>query len=185
MKKPRVYTVEEMRARFLEQVWVYIDYWAKQEGHDKRGALEGLAFSMLVILDGESATLPGFMVLPAIGMGDPVYSGPDGNYFPAVMTNEILSELDIAGALHDTFFQFQPKEIRMAKQQPVPVSAREAQEMALAMEYATKYNHGTSGHMAYIVIAKLLLALGWKIGDPLPDVLVIDEEAAKRVNWNS
>lgn len=109
MTKPRTYTMEEMRAQFLEQVWVYIDYWANQEGHDKRGALEGLAFSMLVILDGESAYLPGFMLLPAVGMGDPVYTGPDGNYFPAVMTNDILSELDIAGSLHDTFFQFQPK----------------------------------------------------------------------------
>lgn len=47
------------------------------------------------------------------------------------------------------------------------------------------FNHGTSGHMAYNVIAKLMLALGAKPGDPLPDELVIDEEAAKRVQWNS
>lgn len=39
--------------------------------------------------------------------------------------------------------------------------------------------------MAYTVIAKLVMALGAMPGDALPDSLVIDEEAAKRVNWNS
>lgn len=185
MTKPRVYTAEEMRDMFLEQVWVYIDYWEKEECHSKRQALEGLAFSILVILDGESAMLPGFMVMPNIGAGDPVYTGPDGNYFPAVIKNDLLSELDIAGSLHDTFFSFKPKENQMAKKKPVPLSAREAQEIALAQEYVKNYNHGTSGHMAYTVIAKLMLALGVKPGEGLPPELVIDEEAAKRVQWNS
>lgn len=68
---------------------------------------------------------------------------------------------------------------------PVPLSAREAQEILLAQDYVTKYNHGTSGHMAYNVIAKLALALGMKPGDALPKPLMVDDEAAKRVSWNS
>lgn len=66
---------------------------------------------------------------------------------------------------------------------PVPLSAREAQEIELAQQYVRNFNHGTSGHMAYTVIAKLALALGMKPGDALPDTLVVDEEVAKRLNW--
>lgn len=73
----------------------------------------------------------------------------------------------------------------MPKAKPVPLTAREAQEIKLAQEYVLNHNHGTSGHMAYTVIAKLVMALGAMPGDALPDSLVIDEEAAKRVNWNS
>lgn len=108
MAIPRAYTAEEMRTQFLEQVWAYVEYWSKIEGHDKRQAVEGVAFSILVILDGESAMLPGFMVLPAVG-ADEVYTGPDGNYFPAIVRNDLIDQLDIAGSLHDRFFSLQPK----------------------------------------------------------------------------
>jgi hypothetical protein len=32
---------------------------------------------------------------------------------------------------------------------------RQMQEIEFARVYATKFNHGTSGHMAYMIIAKL------------------------------
>lgn len=74
----------------------------------------------------------------------------------------------------------------MAKNEAVPISSRELQEIKLAQDYVKNYNHGTSGHLAYTVIAKLMLALGNKPGDDgLPSELMVDEEAAKRVNWNS
>ena len=69
---------------FLNTIWEYIDYWEKSDNTSK-DKLRKLAFSILVILDGESAYLPPFSVRP---IDD---KGKEGK--------------DIAGNLHNNFYK--------------------------------------------------------------------------------
>jgi hypothetical protein len=57
---------------------------------------------------------------------------------------------------------------------------RERTEILLALQYTHYYNHGTSGHLSYNVIAKLAIELNWAActGNlPEPADLVPPEEA--------
>lgn len=93
----REYTKDEVRAKFLNHVWSLIDYWeAEDRISSNRGKLEGLAFSMLVLLDG-GTSLPGFRVLPDPHPDDKQYhQGRGEDYFPE-------ATIDIAGGLHELF----------------------------------------------------------------------------------
>ena len=70
------------REAFLEHVWDMIEYWEHEERQDWPGRLRGLAFSLLVALDGGAGELPGYSVRPLRG-----------------------NRKDIAGGLHDRFYQ--------------------------------------------------------------------------------
>jgi hypothetical protein len=102
-KAPRAYTAEEARDLFLQTVANYVDYWEKESRQPElRAKLEGLAFSILVILDGEAASLPGFTVKPLPSVEDKDWYIKQGeNYFD--------SETDIAGSLHDNIHKFLKK----------------------------------------------------------------------------
>lgn len=56
----RQYTKEEVREQFLAQVRVVYNYWAMLPCKSDIERCEGVAFSMLNILDGTSAALPAF-----------------------------------------------------------------------------------------------------------------------------
>lgn len=100
--EPRQYTMEEIRAKFLNYVRDMILYWHKPE-YSKTHALEGLAHSILVALDGESAELPGFAVLPLSGIGDQkFFRERNKNWYPLL---QIENAYDIAGSLHDHLFK--------------------------------------------------------------------------------
>ncbi len=73
-----------MENQFLQHLKHLADYWERQEISDKE-KLEGLTFSMLVMLDGGSGDMPGFAVRP---IGE---NGDEGK--------------DIAGSLHEKFHQ--------------------------------------------------------------------------------
>ena len=45
---------EQYFNEFLDHVWYMIDYWNERPDRDDRAKLSGLAFSILVILDGDS-----------------------------------------------------------------------------------------------------------------------------------
>ena len=47
--------------QFLDHIHMLVDYWGNQKV-DKKGALEGLAFSFLTMLDGASGN--GYYVIP-------------------------------------------------------------------------------------------------------------------------
>ena len=51
------YTAEEVMDKLLANLHALADHWGKST-NDPQAAAEGMAFSMLVILDGESAALP-------------------------------------------------------------------------------------------------------------------------------
>ena len=61
----RELTVKEAREKFLKHVWEMIQYWNElNTGRNQVERLQGLAFSMLVALDGEACDMPGFEVIP-------------------------------------------------------------------------------------------------------------------------
>ena len=99
---PRELTTDEARKLFLDQVRRYVDYWEKESRAPLvREKLEGLAFGILVILDGGSGGLPSFAVIPTPHESDKAYCESIGaNWFrpaPAELTG------DIGGGLHEHF----------------------------------------------------------------------------------
>ena len=101
--EPRQFTTDEVRQAFIQHVWALIEHWRTTSTSTDR--LEGLAFSILAALDGNSAALPGFVVAPAPHPDDQEYLRANGeNWYPAAPG----VECDIAGSLHELFLQLKP-----------------------------------------------------------------------------
>lgn len=93
--KVRAYTEKETREQFLEHIHNMVNYW-NNEKVNTREALDGLAFSILATLDGESGDLPGFRVTPICPEEDKKYLQENGeNYYD--------EGIDIAGCLHEYY----------------------------------------------------------------------------------
>jgi hypothetical protein len=103
---PKQLTNEQVRERLLRLFAGMVDYWEKEAPPQRtlRERLNGLAFSMLAALDGESPGVPGFIVAPSPHKTDREYlQGQGRDWFPetpAVPT-------DIAGSLHEKWPQFE------------------------------------------------------------------------------
>lgn len=96
----REYTNEEVREQFLAHVRGIADYWQNRPSISLKEATEGVAFSILVALDGESE-LPAFEVIASPHPEDKVFSESQGeNYYPVVALKH-----NIAGELHERFFK--------------------------------------------------------------------------------
>ena len=100
-EEPREYTEDEVREKFLKHIIDLIGYWHNLPAEKTmRERMEGLAFSILVSLDGESLAVPAFQVIPAPHPDDKDYLQSIGeNWFP--------HNCDISGCLHDTFCRLQ------------------------------------------------------------------------------
>jgi hypothetical protein len=61
---PRAYTPEELRGRVLDHVRLMVEYWATLPNLDTRSRCDGVAFSILTMIDGSSELPP--MALVAI-----------------------------------------------------------------------------------------------------------------------
>lgn len=97
----RAYTKEEVRKMFLDKVRSSVDCWAKTPGRTEKEKLEGLAFTILVLLDG-GTDLPSFLVIPSPHESDKEYcEDRNENYFPEPKVPE--NSCDIAGCLHEKF----------------------------------------------------------------------------------
>ena len=78
-------------------MFVVVDFWDKTE-QSRRDAIRGCAFSILVALDGDDVSLPGFVVAPNPHPDDRQDCIDRGeNYYPEAP--EV--ECDIAGSLHE------------------------------------------------------------------------------------
>jgi hypothetical protein len=98
--EPREYTNEEVREKFLEYCWLIIGEWERYSGKTPNERVEGAVFSLLVMLDGEAASLPAFIVAPLPAKGDKEYFQEEGeNWYP--VTKSVSS--DIGGCLHENF----------------------------------------------------------------------------------
>lgn len=80
MSEPRAWTEEEARNKFLDYVWTMIRYWEKEDRTpDVSGKLEGLAFSILSAIDGESSVLRGFRLTVSPHPDDEQYHRGNGD----------------------------------------------------------------------------------------------------------
>lgn len=100
MMASRAMTEDEVRTTVLQTVAEYVDYWERETRvTDLREKLEGLAFSILVILDGGAGLIPGFKVTPNPHPDDEAYHRKEGtNWWP--------TDVDIAGELHERIHTF-------------------------------------------------------------------------------
>lgn len=99
MSKPRAYTRDELQSQFLAHIHGLVDYWL----HDSRtpevrGKLDGLALSILTLLDGEAANMPSFIVSPSPHKADRSYYKQRGeSWYP--------NGCDIGGNLHKQYMR--------------------------------------------------------------------------------
>lgn len=93
---PHELTKEEIQEAVLTHIRAMAHYWDRQPlPSDEK--LDGLAFSILVMLDGR-ASLPAFAVVPLPDPSDKAYHiENDENWYP--------DGCDIAGDLHDKYYQ--------------------------------------------------------------------------------
>jgi len=100
-EESRQHTTDEVRNQFLQMVWNEIDYWKKQKVSEQE-KMEGVVFSILVMIDGDSATLPPFILAPCPHQGDRNFLEEEGmNWYPQNDNEQING--DIGGELHDMF----------------------------------------------------------------------------------
>lgn len=98
---PRAYTEAEVRERFLAQVRTLVSYWAGEhplsnvpENYTTLERCDGVAFSLLAVIDGGDPELPAFTLTPRPHDEDAEYHRRRGeNWYP--------DGVDISGALHD------------------------------------------------------------------------------------
>lgn len=97
-------STEEVREEFLNHIRCLVNEWASVENKSTKEKLNGLAFSILAMLDGESADLPSFIVAPLPHEDDKQFSIKHGeDYYPENHNSNI--NCDIAGILHDLFYE--------------------------------------------------------------------------------
>ena len=98
-------TKEEVKEQFLDHVRMLVNYYEKETTKKTlREKLEGLAFSILVTIDGEDASLPSFILAPMPHEDDKQYRIDNGeNYYPENHDSDV--KCDISGGLHDSFFK--------------------------------------------------------------------------------
>lgn len=65
---PRAYTPEELRGRVLDHIRLMVEYWATLPGLDTHSRCDGVAFSILTMIDGSADQPP--MALVAIASDD-------------------------------------------------------------------------------------------------------------------
>ena len=97
--KTRELTDEETRDRLFGHLEALIDYWENQ-GESRRDAMEGLVFSILVTLDGESGGLPAWILAPDPHPEDREFHKNRGeNWFPE--NDFLLVSFNLSGTLHE------------------------------------------------------------------------------------
>lgn len=101
--KPRELTENEVRSKVLSHVWGMIKYWDEvPNGNNQRGRLEGLAFSILSMLDGSSMSVPKMVVAPDPHPEDRAYHEENGeDWFPE--NHDVPVKCDLGGSLHELF----------------------------------------------------------------------------------
>lgn len=110
--KPREYTEEEVREKFLKTIWGYIGYWERENrALTSKDKMEGLAHSILSMLDGSNIDLPAWILAPLPHKSDKLFHVVnEENYFPYNPRDEKTGaptqvNCDIAGGLAYELFR--------------------------------------------------------------------------------
>jgi hypothetical protein len=102
MEQPRELTETEVRDKFLEYCNTSIKYWENLPNKSLHERMKGAVFSILVAIDGESASLPAFILAPFPHSDDREFRELNNeNWYPE--NSEEFIDCDIAGALHEYF----------------------------------------------------------------------------------
>ena len=106
--KPRELTTDEVRMEFLAHIRHMTEYWHELPNKTNLERMEGLAFSILTCLDGETH-LPGFIVAPEPHESDRGFHYDRGeNWFPE--NTETQVNCDIGGSLHEYYCMMDQKD---------------------------------------------------------------------------
>jgi hypothetical protein len=104
------YTKEEMQQMFIDKMHSTADYWSAlpvDPGETMTTAIQrrvsGVVFSVLVVLDGGSADLPGFSVIPQPHETDKDYQIAEGERYWSPALEDSVNENDLAGGLHELY----------------------------------------------------------------------------------
>jgi len=105
---PRELTEDEVQRVFLDQVRAMCRYWVEESiATTVKEKVEGVAFSILVALDGGNIGLPGFIVAPSPHPDDKEYHRSHGeNWYPENDPEAV--KCDIGGSLHEHFHIHEP-----------------------------------------------------------------------------
>jgi len=108
--KSREFTENEVRAHFLSNVWGIIDYW-NNISDPSCNRTEGVAFSILSMMDGSNLGIPGFIVTPNSCPEDKeYYIKRNENYYPDNTNSNI--KCDIGGGLHELLYNYKDENNR-------------------------------------------------------------------------
>jgi hypothetical protein len=109
--KPREYTVKETQEKLIRYLWGVLDYWLyESRATNTRDKMEGLLFTILSTLDGSSADIPGFQLIPYVGTGDKEHHIKFGE-------NWYNDKEDIGGYLHELLERYGPTEEETQKRE--------------------------------------------------------------------
>lgn len=95
-------TVDEVQQELLAHVRYLVQYWNKVDDRDCKEKLEGLAFSILAMLDGSATDICGFIVAPNPHEDDKKFCIEIGENYYAENADV---KCDVAGNLHDLFYE--------------------------------------------------------------------------------
>ena len=95
----KAYTDDQIQEQFLTYIHSLVEYWENEKSEPTtKGKLEGLAFSILSLIDGNTV-LPSFELKSISSEEDIEYYKKQGeDYFPLISG-------DIAGSLHERFYE--------------------------------------------------------------------------------
>jgi hypothetical protein len=103
---------DEITAELIEHIRELISYWESTESSSLE-KLNGLAFSILVALDGSGDNLPSFIIAPSPHPEDKQFNiERDNNYYPENHELENYINGDIGGSLHELFIRVREKDVK-------------------------------------------------------------------------
>jgi hypothetical protein len=102
MENDQVYTTEEVRAQFLEEVERIVQTWLSYKDQTKEETVHGAVFSILAAIDGSSMSLPPFILAPLTCRENQEYAKEEGSKYYLLNNIETMYN-DIGGSLHDSF----------------------------------------------------------------------------------
>jgi hypothetical protein len=185
--QPRELTEDEVRSRFLEHVVGMAEYWASDRyvpaDYSLEQRLDGLAFSILVAIDGEAGGLPGFILAPTPHPDDREFCQDEGeNWYP--QNHEADVKCDIAGALHELYHvtakgRRQPQveeQQTSAEEQQIPLEDLETTSRTLSVA-AANYHPGSEGDLALTSGRRYIERARWP-GKPSAGQKQVEEQQA-------
>jgi len=110
--KPREYTEEETREKFLRHIWMILEHCLKNDEQmpNTQHKMEVFMHSFLAALDGCSLDIPPFIVAPIGSDENTEYFVKHGeNFYPVQDQDKI--KCDIGGGLHELMYKYKPKSL--------------------------------------------------------------------------